>query len=97
MLKNGFNLNAPQSKRYSDLESTLMRTSNPKYASYFGDGNGRDSYIILNNGGLTNSEKPNMMSRPFKNTLRSMNSSPQKVPITFTYHSDGTGRDSYVI
>lgn len=97
MERNGFILNAPQSKRYSDLESTLLRTSNPKYASYFGDGNGRDSYIILNNGGLTNFEKPNMMSRPFKNTLRSMNATPHKVPFPFTYHSDGTGRDTYVI
>ena len=45
-----------------------MRTFSPKYASYFGNGSGRDTYVVLNNGGLTNSDKKYMMSRPFRNT-----------------------------
>ena len=32
--------------------STLNRTYHPKYTTYTGDGNGRDHYIVFNNGGL---------------------------------------------
>jgi hypothetical protein len=32
--------------------SSLYRTDNPKWVTYWGDGNGRDSFIIFNNGGL---------------------------------------------
>ncbi len=32
--------------------SNLYRTSNPKYAHYYGDGTGRDTYVIKNNGGM---------------------------------------------
>ena len=31
----------------------LERSYNPKSTSYFGDGSGRDNYIIYNQGGLT--------------------------------------------
>ena len=55
----------PQNER----EATMARSHNPKYASYMGDGSGRDSYVVLNNGGLTNTEKKFMMSRPFRNTF----------------------------
>lgn len=79
------------------IEASLMRTDNPKYASYFGNGSGRDTYIVLNNGGLTSLDKPNMMKRPFKNTIINKNLSPLKEAVAFTYHSDGSGRDSYVI
>lgn len=33
-------------KRYSALETKLMRTEDPKYANYFGDGSGRDTYVV---------------------------------------------------
>ncbi len=42
---------------HSPVEAGMMRTHNPTYASYSGDGSGRDSYIILNNGGLTKESK----------------------------------------
>ena len=74
-----------------------MRTHEPKYASYFGDGSGRDSYVIVNNGGLTSELKPNLMRRPFVSTNRDLNKSPRKEAMTITYHSDGSGRDSYVL
>jgi len=45
---------------HSYVESTMCRTYNPGYASYTGDGSGRDAYIILNNGGLTRLDKGNM-------------------------------------
>jgi hypothetical protein len=34
------------------MYSTLNRTFNPKFTTYGGDGQGRDGYIIFNNGGL---------------------------------------------
>lgn len=83
--------------RLASLEATLMRTDNPKYASYFGNGSGRDTYIVLNNGGLTSTDKPHMMKRPFLNTNVNRNLSPLKEAVSFTYHSDGSGRDSYVV
>ena len=42
-------------------EAGICRTYNPTYASYSGDGSGRDAYIILNNGGLTKEDKSGMM------------------------------------
>ena len=44
--------NMERKARYTALESTMMRTMHPKYVNYFGDGTGRDTYIVLNNGGL---------------------------------------------
>ena len=35
-----------------DISATLGRTFYPKYTHYPGDGMGRDSYILVNNGGL---------------------------------------------
>ncbi len=35
-----------------DLSGVLSRTFNPKYAHYYGDGQGRDTYITSNNGGF---------------------------------------------
>ena len=47
---------------HSTVEANIMRTFNPGYASYTGDGTGRDSYIISNNGGLTKENKNGMMN-----------------------------------
>ena len=75
-----------------------MRTHNPTYANYSGDGTGRDSYIILNNGGLTREPKSHMMwsTRGMKSP-RDLRAMPGKPAVAFQYHSDGTGRDSYVV
>ena len=81
---------------HSALESTMTRTFNPKYASYMGDGSGRDTYVILNNGGLANSEKRAMMWRPNK-VARPVDPKPYKQAPAKKYQSDGSGRDSYVI
>ena len=75
----------------------MARTLNPKYASYMGDGSGRDSYIILNNGGLTKQDKGHMMSRPFRRTFANFSPSPKKDAVSHVYQSDGSGRDSYVL
>ena len=78
-----------------------MRTYNPGYANYSGDGTGRDSYIILNNGGLTKEPKMGIMwnfkanrSPRSKEPLRPIAGKPTP---TFKYKCDGSGRDSYVI
>ena len=98
MERRGFSL-AEKSIRYTALEAQLMRTISPKYASYFGDGGGRDTYIAVNNGGLANADKQNMMRRPFRATLRDKerDASPKKPVMPVNYHADGSGRDTYVV
>lgn len=97
MERRGFT-STDKSARYTALETQLMRTFSPKYVNYFGDGSGRDTYAVVSNGGLTNVDKKYMMSRPFRNTFQNrIHASPLKDAVSFTYHSDGTGRDSYVI
>jgi hypothetical protein len=54
----------------------MARTNHPKYASYFGDGSGRDKYIIMNNGGLTNDDKKFFIREAFRNTLRDQGPKP---------------------
>ena len=53
-----------QSRQYphSMTEASIMRTSKPIYVNYTGDGTGRDTYIILDNGGCTKEPKLNMPS-----------------------------------
>ena len=81
---------------HSPLESTMTRTFYPKYSNYFGDGSGRDSYVVLNNGGLAGSDKRAMMWRPNK-VPKVLDPKPYKMVASFNYKSDGSGRDSYVI
>lgn len=44
-----------------------------------------------------NSDKQGMLRRPFKNTLQKRDLSPKLEAMPINYHSDGTGRDSYVV
>ena len=83
---------------HSSIEANIMRTFNPGYASYTGDGSGRDSYIILNNGGLTKESKNGMMNirKPGRSPHRNRTLGTKPAP-AFCYKSDGSGRDSYVI
>jgi hypothetical protein len=97
MERRGFT-STEKSIRYSALESQLMRTFSPKYVSNFGDGSGRDTYAVVNNGGLAGIDKQHMMSKPFRNTFQNrIHNQNLKDAVSLTYHSDGTGRDSYVI
>ena len=81
---------------HSALESTMNRTFYPKYSNYFGDGSGRDSYVVLNNGGLSNCDKKHMLWRPDK-VPKVLDPKPYKKVASLAYKSDGSGRDSYVI
>ena len=83
---------------HSTTEASIMRTYNPSYVNYSGDGSGRDLYIILNNGGLTHEAKRNMMWQPRpRQSPRDHSPKPSKPAVAFQYQSDGSGRDSYVI
>ena len=81
---------------HSSLESGMCRTFYPKYASYTGDGSGRDSYVTVNNGGMTGDTKRGMMWRPNK-LPQNVSPRPYKAAPALKYQSDGSGRDSYVI
>ena len=35
-----------------DASTSIARTYDPKYTTYRGDGQGRDSYVFMGNGGL---------------------------------------------
>ena len=70
--------------------------------NYFGNGDGRDSYIICQNGGLSYPEKVGMRHtgvsfNKYNGPARHRSPSPFKPAATFYYQSDGTGRDSYVL
>ena len=80
--------------------SPINRTYHPKYTSYFGDGNGRDNYVIFNNGGLhglrdyrgSHFNGFNLGPNAKRDAI-----TPKKEPTAFDYKPDGTGRDLYVI
>lgn len=75
----------------------MGRTFHPKYSSYFGDGSGRDKGIIMNDGGSSKVDRSYFMSEVFRNTYKDHGRKPLKDAVSFTYYSDGSGRDSYVI
>lgn len=90
------------------MEKGLFRSSGTRYTIYTGDGNGRDSYIIVGNGG-------NLKPECFKNSAphvgyhppraaNSMFTGPSrtfigsgKAATVSRYWGDGSGRDNYVI
>jgi hypothetical protein len=80
--------------------SSLNRTYHPKWATYWGDGNGRDQYITFNNGGLNEqrmygSKGKNCWKDSVVPIIRS--AAPNKEATAINYTGNGSGRDSYVI
>ena len=77
----------------------MLRTFSPKHCNYFGDGSGRDTYVVTDCGGLIGKDKVGMERRAFKNTAfnRDTFNSPLKHTMPVNYHADGTGRDTYVV
>jgi len=81
------------------MESIRYRTFYPKLSTYGGDGSGRDSYIIFNNGGLVrpHSKNQNIVKRSgAKIWYNRSTPTPQSNAKSFRYHSNGSGRDFYV-
>ena len=83
--------------------ASMQRTFYPKHCHYYGGGAGRDGFIIINNGGFNNIDKPNMGHTGVHQKMYNSNvanrqvTTPRKDASTFYYQSDGSGRDSYVL
>ena len=80
----------------SQVEAQWSRTNQLSYKNYFGDGAGRDSYIVNSNGGMARLAKTSMQHRN-KSVHHDTIPVPRKDPPSHTYISDGKGRDSYVL
>ena len=77
-----------------------IRTFDPKYTHYYSDGNGRDAFINYNNGGYSIPKifSPQTSTNYMRfRTASTANTSPRKDAKPFEYHSDGSGRDSYIV
>ena len=77
--------------------SLFNRTVKTNIVLYKSDGEGRDAYIIHNNGGFWKEETSPINTREisykkYNNIFRSLN----RIPPICSYHNDGTGRDKYV-
>ena len=76
----------------------LYRTFSPKYTHYNPDGCGRDSFIILNNGGLQRGDVKSLKIAGNLGITKKMDYHSLKRNVApFKYRSDGSGRDSYVL
>ena len=78
--------------------SLFSRTVKTNIILYKSNGQGRDTYISYNNGGFWK-DKINPVQQKEENYHKpsSIYHSWGKTPAIWTYHSDGSGRDSYVI
>lgn len=76
----------------------LGRTTKTNIVFYSTDGMGRDGYITYNDGGFWKKNIKQISLKPDypKNTKKIFHSLYHQ-PAPFNYHSDGSGRDSYVI
>ena len=84
--------------------SGLYRTFKENYVPYFADGRGRDRYIAYNNAGFFH-DFPKSLSPIntyktgtfFGTKIIHHNKSPSVKAPNFHYHSDGNGRDKYIL
>ena len=77
--------------------STLYRTEALKTSHYSPNGEGRDSYIYVNNGGVDRNKCPYNFNEDSRITRRSFSPvSPRLESKPIKYKSDGTGRDTYI-
>ena len=82
----------------------LYRTFKSNYIPYFANGSGRDRYILYNNAGFfQNNQKSLSPSNIYKTgtffgtkIVQHNKTDSIKAP-TFHYHSNGTGRDKYIL
>jgi len=83
-------------------ELGLYRTMKFNFVPYYTDGNGRDRYIAFNNGGFFQSKNSNKddikrTGTSFDTKISYKSVSPYIKAPNFHYHSDGNGRDSYIV
>jgi hypothetical protein len=89
------------------MNAGMNRSSGTRYSIYTGDGNGRDSYIIVGNGGNLKPEcflnsaphtgyhPPKMAAKLFTGPAKKFKGAGKEATV-FRYWGDGSGRDSYV-
>ncbi|OMJ95136.1 hypothetical protein SteCoe_1503 [Stentor coeruleus] len=77
--------------------SSLYRTEALKNSHYNPNGEGRDSYIYVNNGGVERNTYPYKFKEKSRVSRKSpISSIPQIDAKPLKYKSDGTGRDTYI-
>ena len=99
--------------RQSPIYLGIYRTDHQKYITNFGDGSGKDTYAINNNGGLRHDKEMwGSKGKPLWNS--NVTGNDNNVPLGSSmykagygsfkkemanvyYQPDGTGRDTYVI
>ena len=86
------------------MATGLYRTFKENYVPYFADGRGRDRYIAYNNSGFyhnfpdpLNHANTHRTGTVFYSKIYSHNKSPSVKTPNFHYHSDGNGRDQYIL
>ena len=83
--------------------TTLHRTDHTKFVTYWGDGNGRDHYIVFNNGGLNeqrtyHGKETRVQWRDARIVGGSVGKvAPHKEAQALRYWGDGSGRDHHII
>ena len=74
------------------------RTVKTNIILYPTDGTGRDCYITYNNAGFWKDNiKRYSLDEKYKRSSFARFHSLKKIPPTWNYHADGTGRDSYIL
>ena len=86
------------------MATGLYRTFKENYVPYFADGRGRDRYIAYNNSGFfhnypdpLNHANTHRTGTVFYSKIYSHYKSPSVKTPNFHYHSDGNGRDQYIL
>lgn len=77
--------------------SSYYRTEALKTSHYFANGEGRDTYIMVNNGGIERNTYPYKFNDESRVTKRSfVSGSPNLGAKPVKYNTNGTGRDTYI-
>ena len=87
-------------RRVPGTQVVPLRTFDPKYAHYFANGSGRDCYVEFNNGGFSVSKpRAKIEGTSFMRfgNFAGGSHSPRMDPSPVDYHSDGSGRDGYIV
>ena len=86
----------------------LYRSSKTRYDVYTGDGSGRDSYVIVGNGGVLKPEcyvnsaphvgyhPPRAANNMYMGPTKKFSGNGKEATV-FRYWGDGSGRDNYVV
>lgn len=83
---------------YSSFDRTLGRTIKTSLPQYWPDGYGRDVYIAYDNAGIWKDNLKPLNRKPTFDYHKYSNfHSLKRIPPSWRYFSDGTGRDTYIV